>query len=280
VTKVVQLYNRGRSPVVITKTLTSCGCTTVGQIAKEILPGSKAQVTVQFDSHGKYGQIDKSVFLFVAGESKPVQISLTGETYVETKFSPSVLNFGQLKVGDFRTSQVSFRRSDGRPLRIIKVQSSNDLRTVITNQDSGNALLSVTLNADHTARPISENVSVYTDDATLPKVDIHTYGNVIGEYNASPDVINFGEVALGKATTQSIVIRGPSVNKLQIESMPAYIKAGFTNKQNDRESTVVLTLNPDRITGKVLNSKLVISTQNREQPTLTFLILAAVSDSK
>lgn len=54
--------NTGKTPLIISQVTPSCGCTTPKDWPKEpILPGEGGQISVEFNSHGFSGQIEKSI---------------------------------------------------------------------------------------------------------------------------------------------------------------------------------------------------------------------------
>jgi len=54
--------NTGNAPLLITQVNPSCGCTTAKDWPKQpIAPGETGQISVEFNSNGNTGQIDKSI---------------------------------------------------------------------------------------------------------------------------------------------------------------------------------------------------------------------------
>ncbi len=71
--------NKGKSPLVISSVKPACGCTTLKDWPKDpIAPGEGGVITVEFNSNGFSGAIDKSVF--VRANTVPVDniLKLTG----------------------------------------------------------------------------------------------------------------------------------------------------------------------------------------------------------
>jgi hypothetical protein len=60
---IFQFKNTGKQPLIITNASASCGCT-VPEFPKEpILPGKKGQLKVTYNTSGKAGPFDKTVFI-------------------------------------------------------------------------------------------------------------------------------------------------------------------------------------------------------------------------
>lgn len=73
---IFQFKNVGKQPLIITNASASCGCT-VPEFPKEpIMPGKKGQLKVTFNTSGKSGPFDKTVFIQSNAPS-----NVTGERY-------------------------------------------------------------------------------------------------------------------------------------------------------------------------------------------------------
>ena len=53
--------NTGKTPLLITDALASCGCTTPSWPKEPVAPGATGELQVKFNSHGKHGLISKQV---------------------------------------------------------------------------------------------------------------------------------------------------------------------------------------------------------------------------
>ena len=63
-THTFRFTNTGKSPLIIAQVNPSCGCTTPKDWPTDpIAPGAEGQITVEFNSTGNSGQVDKSVSL-------------------------------------------------------------------------------------------------------------------------------------------------------------------------------------------------------------------------
>ncbi len=62
VNHIFRFKNTGKSPLIISQVTPACGCTTPKDWPKEpILPGESGQISVEFNSRGFSGQIEKSI---------------------------------------------------------------------------------------------------------------------------------------------------------------------------------------------------------------------------
>jgi hypothetical protein len=76
--------NTGKSPLIITSAVASCGCTTPNWPKTPVAPGQSAQITVVFNSTGKSGLQDKMVTITANTNPAQTVVHLVGEV-VEKK---------------------------------------------------------------------------------------------------------------------------------------------------------------------------------------------------
>jgi hypothetical protein len=71
--------NTGKSPLIITNAVASCGCTTPNWPKTPVTPGQSGQVTVVFNSTGKVGLQDKMVTITANTNPAQTVVHLVGE---------------------------------------------------------------------------------------------------------------------------------------------------------------------------------------------------------
>lgn len=78
-THVFKFSNTGESPLIISQVNPSCGCTTPKDWPKEpIAPGESGQITVEFNSKGFPGKVEKSISIFTNCIPRTVDLKITG----------------------------------------------------------------------------------------------------------------------------------------------------------------------------------------------------------
>jgi len=75
-----KFYNTGTEPLMITNVTTQCGCTAPkGWPRDPISPGSRGEITLVFDSTGKFGRVNKVATIMSNAVNKDgVQVLLSG----------------------------------------------------------------------------------------------------------------------------------------------------------------------------------------------------------
>lgn len=71
--------NTGTNPLMISNVQTSCGCTAPSFPKEPILPGAEAIITLEFNSAGKEGIVNKNALIVANTEDSPFSIGFTAE---------------------------------------------------------------------------------------------------------------------------------------------------------------------------------------------------------
>lgn len=92
--KVVHSYqfkNEGNAPLIIGQVTPSCGCTTLKDWPQQpIAPGDEGKITVEFNSSGFPGQIEKSILVATNATPNQYYLKLKGEVMgKEVKGAPT-----------------------------------------------------------------------------------------------------------------------------------------------------------------------------------------------
>ena len=66
--------NSGEQPLVVVKTESSCGCTTLEYDNQPIMPGDTLRVAVRFDTSGQRGWLFKVLRVYFAGGERPLRL--------------------------------------------------------------------------------------------------------------------------------------------------------------------------------------------------------------
>jgi hypothetical protein len=92
--------NGGKEPLIIQNCSASCGCTTPNWTKDPIMPGQKGKITVKYDTKGRVGSFNKTVYIAsnARGDKERYEIYIKGNVISETntdnsiKLNPNVQN--------------------------------------------------------------------------------------------------------------------------------------------------------------------------------------------
>lgn len=272
----VQITNTSDAMLTVARIQTSCGCTTT-DAPKQIPAHASVPLTVRFDSHAKRGPVGQNVLLFVAGhESTPVTIPVGGTVVEELALSSPSLALGTLRCQTSKTGTLTLTRRDGSPLRILRVQAPSHIHARAEPLAPNAARLVVSLHAPSVPGRHQDTLTVHTDDAAMPEVTVPVEYSVTGEFVARPKEINFGAVTDGKAVRANVKISGPNEATLRVTKTPDGMTA--TVQQTGKGAWVLETnYTPKGGKSQLVNSQIIIKTDNATQPEIIVPVLAAVS---
>ena len=74
-----KIKNTGEAPLVLTRVIASCGCTTPEWTKEPIAPGKKAQIKVTFDPAGRPGTFTKNISVYSNGKTGSFIMNIRGE---------------------------------------------------------------------------------------------------------------------------------------------------------------------------------------------------------
>ena len=79
VSHVFEIKNNGNAPLVLTRVMSSCGCTVPTYSKEPIAPGKTTKITVTYDPTGRIYPFVKTVSIYSNGKEGPEVITIKGE---------------------------------------------------------------------------------------------------------------------------------------------------------------------------------------------------------
>jgi len=70
--------NNTKEPVVLTRVITSCGCTASDWTKEPIEPGKTGEVTATFNPRGRSGPFDKTITILTTGNPERLMVRIKG----------------------------------------------------------------------------------------------------------------------------------------------------------------------------------------------------------
>jgi hypothetical protein len=180
---VFTLKNKGDSPLSITRTKSSCGCTVVSLPRKTIEPGGSVDLKTTFDSTTFGGKVTKTITVETNDPTKPnYTLTITGIVSEVLVVTPRQLNLGQIKAGTVGTVTVTLDNKGDRPVKIISVTSPMPQVKVSSGKQLIRPGESAPINVSVTPRPedrfLSGYIIIKTDMPAKPEITVPVYGSV------------------------------------------------------------------------------------------------------
>ena len=84
ITYTFEMVNKGDGPLVITRVIASCGCTTPEWTKEPVAPKGKAKVKITYNPAGRPGPFAKSISVYSNGKEGSLRLMIKGDV-VEKK---------------------------------------------------------------------------------------------------------------------------------------------------------------------------------------------------
>ena len=221
---VFKVKNSGKAPLEITDVKTSCGCTAAllskdGKAMEKgqkmvLAPGEGGEIKTTFNTKGYSGEVRKTITVFSNDPDSPqsaMNLLVTVKQEISVTPSPSVFFSGLLK-DQTDQKMVEVASATDAPLKITKVESSNPMFVAEMKEVEAGKKYQITVS---TKPPLSEGsvtgvVTLETNNAKKPKVELQVNAYVIAEITASPNQIIFK----GKNDkVKTLYVNGPYTKK-------------------------------------------------------------------
>jgi hypothetical protein len=305
----VRLTNSSAKPLVLTRIQPSCHCTTAiiqttnspgsASLPFTLAPGQDATLDTSIDIlHGPSGPERKLVDIYVQGSDRPAaEVEVSGIVLPMLSIDPHVLDFGRVesKQGSSRTLRISADSRLAVAGRLPPLVSGTPMVTVTPKP----ALVPTTVAGNHTASPgtvtAEYTVSIPQNSALGPLLGSLTFapaasqtlgatdassialsttsipvtGQVIGDVSAQPDILQFGMVPFGRATTQMVTLTSSTSSQLdnaRAASNSAYVSVRLITSASPLSATerLEVTITPQAPQG-LLQSQIKVVFGNGER---------------
>ncbi|MGE5234731.1 MAG: DUF1573 domain-containing protein [Acidobacteriota bacterium] len=196
--------NTGTAPLEIPQVRPTCGCT-VASFDKTVPPGGTGKIDAEVDTTGFNGPITKALLVFSNDPDNPqVNLVIKADVRAAIEVLPrSLLRFNVLQ-GEPATEKVVLVGSNGLQFKVTGVDTAGGPYKVTYRQLEGKELVpeqkgsqwEVTVNvpADAKEGMLNQKITVATDAAKAPTVDLNVSGVVRPIVQVIPGQINFGTV--------------------------------------------------------------------------------------
>ncbi|GLI37013.1 DUF1573 domain-containing protein [Geobacter hydrogenophilus] len=180
---VFKLMNKGDSPLTISRTRTSCGCTVANVSTKTIAPGKSADLKISFDSANFGGKVTKTITVESNDPASPTTtLTIKGIINEELVMTPRQMNLGQTKVGSSKEVSVTLENHGERTVRILSVTTPMpQVKAAIKKQTlkpGEKTQVAVTVSPRPEDRFLSGFIIIATDIPGKPEITLPLYGSV------------------------------------------------------------------------------------------------------
>ena len=262
VDKVEHVYkfrNDGKADLKVDKVNTTCGCTAALLSSNVIPPGGKGEVTATFTVGSRQGQQTKHIYVLSNDPNTPREtLTLKGFITPPVNVEPASIFLQPKDTVSMKAVKISQTMNE--ELKLGEVTSRlNLVNTQIKEQPPENGKkcysLEISLKPDIDAGKYFENVTVATNCAAKPKIDIPVRITVRGDIEASPNRINLGSISTGQEVSRPITVSNTKGQSFKVERIEVENKDFTVRPESSTASaashTFTLTGKPSAQSGGV-----------------------------
>lgn len=271
-------------PIQIIDTNPGCSCLAVYPPERVLQPTESAEMTVTMDTRTLTGPSSRMLRVTVG----PTYVSTAVfrfdvDSRADVMLTPGAINFGTVAQGQKESQTITIdyqgRQRDWRitgvvpttgPIEITQVEQASRGILVGTKY-----YLSVTLKANAPAGPISEVITLKTNDPSFPLVQINVNGNVKAPLTLTPDRVIFPPTAVGQTQTAHVLVVGTDLFKIAPVPLDADGIAIETNPWAGPVQKLKVTFTPTK--PGPLRKRIRLMTDMKDQPAV-FLNVEGVGE--
>jgi len=204
-------------PMQITEVRKTCTCLDYIPMNKVLRPNEAADFTITMNT-GKFAGSNTQTFYVTFGPKfvSTAVIKVTATSRSEVNINPGGVNFGAIPLGTRSSQSVTIKYSgrsrDWKLTEVVPVQGPFEVKLTEVSRGGplrGGAEYQVDVAIKPTAAPgpISEQISIKTNDSTHPMVQLIVTGSITAPLELAPNKVRLDPVAVGQSTSQRVSIR-------------------------------------------------------------------------
>ncbi len=176
-----------------------------------LLPNEKGEFIITMDTAKFTGATAETVYVTFGPQFLSTAVlRVTANSRADVMLSPGAVNFGVVGQGAKPEQTISLeysgRQKDWKVTEVVA--STGPLDVKVQEAGRGKFYVTATLKDGAPTGPISDVISLKTNDATTPVVQIHVTGVVQAPLEVSTNRVQFGTVKVGDTTTFKVMVRG------------------------------------------------------------------------
>jgi hypothetical protein len=279
-----KLVNRTDQEIHISDWRTKCGCTEVRVGAREIPPGTQTVIDAVIDTTKFQGYKASGLTLVI---DRPmlaeVELNLTCFIQGEIVLNPGQVDFGNVRRGTKPTVTLTMNYYGARPdfaVERMQTRSGDVSARVESHGQSPGGLrqfvLTASLSSSTPSGLVRDEITLVTNDPSIPTIPISVTGKVESEVTVSPSVLNLGRVRAGAVVKKTILVRSSKPFKLtDLKPSDDELSATPDPEGSRPLHTVNLTFKAPARSGPY-HATCEIATDLKDEPTAKFSAFATI----
>ena len=279
-----RVTNTTNNTVTIGQPRVSCGCVTANILKNQLAPGESTAVLAQMDTrriNTPYAVKTVTVYVpFLAPIPEEVALRVQTITRDDLMMSPDTIGFGTVTKGKGAKAATRVTFMSDANWTINEATSTGGYVKVSFTQESRNGsmvtyLVTATLDAECPAGNWTSDINLKTSNAGVAALRIPVTVNVTTPVAVTPEMVSFGDVALGKPAEQTItLLSGTPFKVLEVKAGDDQVVVTLDNKDAKASHTLTFAASPKAAGG--FTRKVEIITDNKDMPNVVVPVSAKV----
>lgn len=309
----MSFVNEGDAPLVITSARATCGCTTPAYSKEEIMPGDSGHVDISFNPIGRPGRFDKKVYIETNTKPSRSTLTIKGvvigaSNTVRSKFPvdagalklrTTVIPFGEIEKGRTKSMFFDAYNSSGDTVYVaweglpsyLSVAGAEDF---VAPGDYASFAFSFASDMTPLYGIVTDSIYMIPDTRRPDdKIRVTAVGVVKENFAGMTDVQRRKAPVIGivpesvdlnvvnrdsAPIKESVTVKNHGIDPLKIRriytSDPGIsIKAEKTEIKKGKPAKIMLEIDPKAFSGKAINAKVVVISNDPDNPTTSFRIV-------
>lgn len=213
------LENKGDSPLVIRRVVTSCGCTTSKTRSFEIPPGDSKDLPVEIDLKGRSGPQRQFITLHTNDPNNPrLPLKVTGTAVPPIDIAPRTLNLKQVDPDNLadHAGVITLTSNTDEPFTIEKVDALNNrVQTEWSHaEDSLSATLTLTPLPQKGEGHFTDTLRIHTSHPDVRDKRVLVMWEVRTGVSVAPGVLNLRSLSNAPPQQRYLMVRAsPEIQK-------------------------------------------------------------------
>ena len=251
--------------------------------AKEIPPGGEGKIDATLRTGARGGKTTKTITVTTNDpDQRTTQLKLSAEVQVALALEPYLINFGRFKKGEAPVRYVSVIGDDKDSVKIISAEAKQKSLKVELNpkgfENNKDNRIKISVLPDMKVGQFRDVIAVTTDHKANKNMNISVFGEVIGDIVVTPRSFSFGFFERGKAPEKIVTLKAnpPATFKvLKAESTSPEVTVENVTVKEGVEYQIKARIK-DTFEKDSLRGNIVITTDNKEQPTIEIMYFGRV----
>ncbi len=285
-----KIINEGDETLEIKAVRPTCGCT-VAKFDREIAAGKTGWIKTKLDTRDFAGPISKSILVMTSDpQTSAITLIIKADVhpYVEVLPRP-LLRFNTLQK-EGASEKVTIIALDGASdFKVLKAESSSSFLTAEIRKLESDELLKghpeiqyevkVTVSDDAPVGPVQGELTIHTNHKMAKKVSVKIFGVIRSVLQISPAQVQFGPVQASAGPGRHIIVvnnrPATPVKLTNVTIDDSAFDAKIVEVSEGKRYQVTVKINKDAEKGSH-DAKLVLTTDDKEFPTLTVPVRASI----